>query len=131
MQAVGTKDTGPEMLVRRILHAAGYRYRLHAKDLPGSPDIVMRSRKKAIFVHGCFWHGHGCAKGMAPKSRQEYWLPKIEKNRERDSMAAALLSAAGWDILTVWQCQLKDVDELQPRLLDFVDGIKKPIDSLR
>jgi DNA mismatch endonuclease, patch repair protein len=84
MQAVKQKDTGPELLLRRALHRLGYRYRTHAKDLPGRPDLVFASRKKVIFVHGCFWHGHDCSKGRLPKSRPEYWIPKIEANKARD-----------------------------------------------
>lgn len=121
MRSVKTKDTGPELIVRRLLHAAGLRYRLHAKDLPGKPDIVFRRKKKAIFVHGCFWHGHGCDKGRAPKSKQDYWLPKLEANEGRDRRNVAALEAAGWTVLTVWQCDLKDIEALRKTLSDFVD----------
>ena len=122
MQAVGTKDTGPEMIVRRLLYAHGYRYRLHPKDLPGRPDVVFRSRKRAIFVHGCFWHGHGCKKGKAPKSRLEYWGPKLDRNRARDASNVAALEGHGWKVLTVWQCETRDLDSLAGRLMKFVDG---------
>ena len=84
MQAVRTRDTGPEMIVRRLLHSLSYRYRLHRNDLPGKPDVAFLSRRKAIFVHGCFWHGHGCPQGRPPKSRLDYWKPKLDGNRERD-----------------------------------------------
>lgn len=128
MQSVKTKDTGPEQLVRKALFAAGYRYRLHRKDLPGKPDIVFPSCKKAIFVHGCFWHGHGCSKGKLPKSRTEYWGPKIEANRQRDERNVETLQCAGWDVLVVWQCELSDRASAFERIARFVDGNKNPID---
>lgn len=105
MQSVQTRNTGPELSVRRILFNLGYRYRLHRRDLPGSPDIVFPGRRKVIFVHGCYWHGHGCAKGRLPKSRLEYWGPKIEANRARDKRNRRDLKATGWSALTVWQCE--------------------------
>jgi len=108
MQSVQTKDTGPELTLRRALFAAGYRFRLHRRDLPGSPDIVFPGRRKVIFVHGCFWHGHGCTKGQPPKSRKEYWLPKIEANRERDHRNVEELQRLGWSVRVVWQCELRD-----------------------
>ncbi|QQG35169.1 MAG: DNA mismatch endonuclease Vsr [Micavibrio aeruginosavorus] len=129
MQSVKAADTGPEWTVRHLLFAAGYRYRLHRRDLPGSPDIVFPGRKKAIFVHGCFWHGHNCPKGKAPKSRGEYWMPKLDANRARDEKALRHLQALGWDVLVIWQCEMSDKDELFNRLIDFVDDPKKPIDK--
>jgi DNA mismatch endonuclease (patch repair protein) len=108
MQSVGTKHTGPETKVRRTLHALGFRFRLHRKDLPGSPDIVLPKWRVAIFVHGCFWHGHGCAKGQPPKSRPDYWLPKIEANRARDRRNEKQLREQTWEVLTIWQCQITD-----------------------
>ena len=99
MQAVKSMHTKPEMAVRRLLHRMGYRYRLHRKDLPGRPDIAFGSRRKAVFVHGCFWHGHGCAKGRLPKSRLDYWQPKIAQNVERDRTKREQLEALGWDFL--------------------------------
>lgn len=128
MQSVKQKDTGPEQAVRRALFAAGYRYRLHRRDLPGSPDIVFPSRRKAIFVHGCFWHGHGCAKGRLPKSKTEYWGPKIEANRARDERNARDLKALGWDVLAVWQCELVDIQSALDRIRSFVDGSPNSID---
>lgn len=122
MQAVGTKDTKPEMIVRRALYAMGYRYRLHLKDLPGKPDIVFPGRKKAIFVHGCFWHWHGCPKGQLPKSRLDYWKPKLEANVARDRAKIEELKKGGWRVLVVWQCETRDTD-LTTRLVEFVDGI--------
>ena len=108
MQSVGQKDTGPEMTVRRILHGMGYRYRLHAKGLPGKPDIVFAARKRAIFIHGCFWHGHDCKKGRLPKSRMEYWGSKLKINKDRDVAVSDKLGCAGWQTLTLWECETKD-----------------------
>lgn len=121
MQAVRSKNTGPEMRVRRLLHSMGYRFRLHRKDLPGKPDIILPRYKKVIFVHGCFWHAHGCPKGQPPKSRSEYWLPKLAKNVERDRTKIEQLEKAGWKVLVVWQCETKDLGALAKRLHDFVD----------
>lgn len=128
MQSVGTAHTRPEMIVRKTLHALGYRYRLHRKDLPGKPDIVFSKKSKIIFVHGCFWHGHGCPKGRLPKSRLDYWGPKIERNRQRDGEIESALRMKGWDVLNVWQCELKDLHLLRCRLSAFLGPSKKPID---
>lgn len=114
------KDTAPEMIVRRLAHGAGFRYRLHRKDLPGKPDLCFPSRRKVIFVHGCFWHDHNCKSGRLPKSRPEYWLPKIAGNRERDKVTAAALAALGWKALTIWECRIKDNDALQERIVKFL-----------
>lgn len=122
MQSVKSKNTGPEMALRRMLHAKGYRYRLHRKDLPGRPDIVFASKRKAIFVHGCFWHGHQCSKGKLPKSKLNYWRPKIEQNKVRDARNVANLEVAGWQVLEVWQCEIVDEQELWPRLQEFVES---------
>ncbi len=111
MQSVGQKNTGPEVAVRKALHALGYRFRLHAKRLPGKPDIVFASRRKVIFIHGCFWHGHGCSKGHLPKSRQDYWKPKIEANKTRDERTVNELKKAGWESLVLWQCEVALIDE--------------------
>lgn len=121
MQAVKDKDTKPELVVRRLLHALGYRYRLHRKDLPGKPDIAFIGRRKAIFVHGCFWHWHGCPKGQLPKSRLDYWQPKLQENVNRDRTKIEQLEARGWRVLVVWQCELGDRERLATRLQDFVD----------
>ncbi len=129
MQAVKTTGTGPEMIVRRALFSLGYRYRLHSKRLPGRPDIVFHGRRKAIFVHGCFWHGHGCAKGRLPKSRLDYWGPKIVANCNRDARNVADLSALGWEVLTVWQCETLDLEALSERLTHFMDSQKFSIDK--
>jgi DNA mismatch endonuclease, patch repair protein len=120
MSRVGQKNTAPEMALRRALHRLGYRFRLHRRDLPGSPDIVFPSRRKVVFVHGCFWHGHDCRWGRLPKSRQEYWLPKIETNRERDKRALTELRDAGWEPLVVWQCELRDLEGAVDRVEAFL-----------
>ncbi len=122
MSQVGTKDTKPEMIVRRALHRLGFRFRLHRRDLPGSPDLVFPSRRKVIFVHGCFWHGHGCRWGQLPKSRPEYWQPKIETNHERDNRNLTMLRDAGWEPLVVWQCELKQPEDALERIVAFLDG---------
>ncbi|WP_084569473.1 very short patch repair endonuclease [Mesorhizobium sp. LNHC229A00] len=111
MGRIGGKDTGPEMIVRRLVHAMGYRCRLHDPGLPGKPDLVFRSRHKVIFVHGCFWHRHddsACKLARLPKSRSEFWLPKLEANAARDRRNQEGLRALGWDILVIWECELKD-----------------------
>jgi DNA mismatch endonuclease, patch repair protein len=122
MGRIKSRDTRPELVVRRILHAAGYRFRLHAKDLPGKPDIVSRRWRKAILVHGCFWHRHddpACKLARLPKSRLDFWLPKLETNRERDTRDLAALEALGWRVLVVWECQMRNKDELARRVLTF------------
>jgi DNA mismatch endonuclease (patch repair protein) len=118
MRRVKGKDTAPEMTVRRLLTRMGLRYRLHRPDLPGKPDIVMPGRKLAIFVHGCFWHGHDCARGArAPKANAEYWRAKIARNRARDLDHGAALRARGWRVLTLWECALKDEAALEDQIL--------------
>lgn len=108
MARIGPKNTKPELIVRRMLHAAGWRYRLHRKGLPGTPDIVFGSRKVALFVHGCFWHGHHCKLGRLPKTRPEFWSDKIDGNRARDARKVDQLVKQGWRVMTIWQCSLKD-----------------------
>ena len=121
MRAVKGRDTGPEMAVRRMLHAKGYRYRLHRKDLPGKPDLTFPSRRKAVFVHGCFWHGHPCPRGdRTPKTNADYWRRKIERNRQRYEAQQAALLDAGWGVLTVWECELRRGDELAARIEAFL-----------
>ncbi len=124
MQAIRGKDTGPELAVRRIVHRLGYRYRLHKKGLPGRPDLVFARRKKVIFVNGCFWHAHDCQYGRAPESRQDYWLPKLKRTKERDIENRAELESLGWEVLTVWECQIKGKDNtnLVDVLTTFLDG---------
>ncbi|MFW8594730.1 very short patch repair endonuclease [Cribrihabitans neustonicus] len=120
MAQIRAKDTKPEMLVRRIVHGLGYRYRLHRKDLPGKPDLVFGPRRKVIFVHGCFWHQHSCRAGRIPASRRDYWEPKLQRNVERDATHLAALTGSGWQVLTVWECETKDLDALRSRLLEFL-----------
>lgn len=121
MRAVKGYDTQPEMNVRRIVHGMGFRYRLHRKDLPGKPDLVFSSRKKIIFVHGCFWHGHDCARGArTPKSNRNYWEQKISRNRERDKKSQKALVKDGWDVLVVWECEMKAHDILETKLMNFL-----------
>lgn len=122
MRSVRTTNTGPEVTVRRALHRLGYRYRLHRRDLPGSPDIVFPGRRKAIFVHGCFWHGHSCRWGRLPKSRLDYWRPKIAANRERDTRNIRELLDSDWTPLVVWQCELRDEPAAIERIVAFLDG---------
>jgi DNA mismatch endonuclease (patch repair protein) len=119
MQSVRSRDTGPEMIVRRMLHRMGLRFSLHRKDLPGRPDIVLPKYKAVVFVHGCFWHGHGCPKGRLPKSRLDFWGPKIQRNRKRDTESVKMLKGEGWRVLTIWQCQTKDTDRLHGKLANF------------
>jgi DNA mismatch endonuclease (patch repair protein) len=128
MRSVGQKDTKPELIVRRLLHRCGYRYRLHARELPGRPDLVFPSRRKVIFVHGCFWHGHGCGKGRLPKSKLDYWSPKIAANKTRDERIVNELKAAGWACLDVWQCEIRQLDETLSRITQFLGppgGVEK------
>lgn len=120
MSRIGGKHTVPEVFVRRMLHELGYRFRLHRKDLPGTPDIVFPSRRKVIFVNGCFWHAHGCGIGQPPKSRRRFWVTKLERNRARDRRNVADLRAMGWRALTVWQCQTKAPKRLTRRLRLFL-----------
>lgn len=121
MARVKSKGTRPEMVVRRLLFSLGYRYRLHDRSLPGSPDIVFKRKKKAIFVHGCFWHRHdGCALARLPKSRLDFWIPKLEGNRERDARKLLQLKSLGWDAFVIWECELKDLNLLEKKLNGFL-----------
>lgn len=124
MAAVTGKNTGPELMVRKLLFGLGYRYRLHAKDLPGRPDIVFRKRQCVIFVNGCFWHGHDCPRGKAPSSNIEFWQRKINRNREHDARVEGELRRDDWRVLTIWQCETKDRAQLQRRLSRFLDHAK-------
>lgn len=118
MSRVRHKDTGPEIAVRRLVHQAGFRYRLHVAHLPGRPDLVFKGRKKVIFVHGCFWHAHhGCRYARVPKSRTDFWLTKLASNRVRDERNLRDLSAAGWEVLVIWECELR-----KPDLIDKIVG---------
>ncbi|MGD0961444.1 MAG: very short patch repair endonuclease [Methylomonas sp.] len=121
MRAVKSCDTKPEMLVRRMVYALGKRYRLHRSDLPGKPDLTFSSLKKIVFVHGCFWHGHDCKRGARPpKANADYWTNKIKRNRERDEQTQNALHAMGWEVLVVWECQIKDREALNERLKQFL-----------
>lgn len=131
MSRIRSKDTGPEWVVRRLVFAAGYRYRLHVRRLPGTPDLVFPGRKKIIFVHGCFWHLHeGCANCRIPKSRIAFWTSKLHGNRLRDEKNLADLLLTGWDVLTVWECELADRRAVQQKLCEFLDS-KAASQSLR
>lgn len=122
MQANRSKDTRPELALRKLLHQRGYRFRLHHKKLPGKPDIVFPSRQKAVEVRGCFWHGHGCHPlGQIPRTRPEYWQPKILGNRERDIRNMKALKSAGWEVLEVWECEVRaDPLKVLGRLIRFL-----------
>lgn len=121
MRAVKSRDTLPELIVRKLLTKRGYRYRLHVTALPGSPDIVFPSRRKAIFVHGCFWHGHACPRGArVPKTNSAYWKSKIARNKTRDSLHIKALKREGWQIRIVWECQVK-TPQLSASLAKFVE----------
>lgn len=125
MRANKGKDTKPEMIVRRLAHGMGYRYRLHRKGLPGKPDLVFESRRKVIFVHGCFWHHHpdpGCKIARLPKSRLDFWLPKLDANRVRDDRDEKALENLGWRVLTVWECELKDEERACDVIRSFLDS---------
>lgn len=117
MARVRGRGTGPEIVVREALWALGARYRLNAKHLPGKPDIVLAGRRLVVFVHGCFWHGHDCARGArVPKANRDYWIAKVARNRARDIESRGRLEAAGWRVETVWECELKDRTALEARL---------------
>lgn len=123
MRRVRAKDTRPEIQVRKFVFSMGYRYRLHDRSLPGTPDLVFRGARKAIFVHGCFWHRHArCALARLPKSRTNFWIPKLEGNRRRDCRNLARLRRAGWRALVVWECELSDVAALNKRIRGFLDA---------
>ena len=123
MSLVKSKDTKPELIVRRKLHGMGYRYRLHQRDLPGNPDIVVRKRRQAIFVHGCFWHRHNdpnCRLARMPKSKRHFWEPKLAANAERDQRNIAALTEMGWKVLVVWECELGNNEQLENKLRQFM-----------
>ncbi len=123
MRRIRSKDTRPELAVRKFLRELGFSgYRLHRKELPGKPDVVYVGRRKAIFIHGCFWHGHGCKVGSRrPKSNSDYWLPKIERNIQRDAAHGVALKKLGWQQLIVWECELKELEKLRPRITAFLE----------
>ena len=125
MSRIRSRDTTPEMCVRRLVHRMGYRYRLHAKELPGRPDLVFRPRRKVIFVHGCFWHQHpGCSRNRMPRSpeRRDYWQGKLNGNARRDQRNEAALREMGWRILVIWECETRHLDRLAQRVRTFLDA---------
>ncbi|MDQ2776025.1 MAG: DNA mismatch endonuclease Vsr [Acidobacteriota bacterium] len=122
MRRIRSKDTGPELIVRRLVHSLGYRYRLHRADLPGKPDLVFNRRRKVIFVHGCFWHQHSrCKITHVPRSNGDYWAPKLARNKARDVRTRAKLRKLGWHYLIIWECETKDPDKLKDRLVSFLE----------
>lgn len=131
MAAIKANDTKPEMLVRRYLHAHGFRYGLHNRKLPGSPDIVLRKYKTIIFINGCFWHGHeGCRYYRLPKSNIEFWQTKIELNRQRDIETIEALKAKAWRVITIWECELRNIAQRGETLIQLVKDIKGDLKSV-
>lgn len=131
MRRIRSKDTAPEMIVRRLVHRMGYRFRLHRKDIAGKPDLAFPARRKVIFIHGCFWHQHpGCREGRPPKSNVDYWIPKLERNRQRDNVAHEQLAASGWDALVIWECETRESRTLMMTLRRFL-GVRRQKSSRR
>jgi DNA mismatch endonuclease (patch repair protein) len=124
MARVRSKGTKPEWAVRRLVHSLGFRYRLHNQKLPGKPDLVFGTRRKIIFVHGCYWHRHNprCPLTRMPKSKLDFWRPKLEANHKRDDKNKRRLRAAGWDVLVLWECQLRDMSGITDRITRFLEG---------
>lgn len=120
MSRIKSKNTKPEITVRKILYSLGYRYRIHRKELPGSPDVIFSKRKKVIFIHGCFWHAHDCGRGFKPKTNVDFWKKKLDKNCERDRLVEKQILEIGWQSLTIWECQLKNETQLIDLLKDFL-----------
>lgn len=121
MRAVKSTNTKPEVAVRKLAHSLGFRFRLHVKNLPGSPDMVFASKRCVIFINGCFWHGHDCKRGSRkPRANADYWENKILKNRERDSRVAKMLEVSGWKILTIWECEIRSMDLLREKLWNYL-----------
>ena len=124
MSKVRSKNTKPEMKVRSLVHSLGYRYRLHAAEIPGKPDLVFRSRGKVLFIHGCFWHRHrGCPNNRTPKSRVDFWTKKLEGNKARDARIKRELTKMGWRYLVIWECQVKDADKLKRKIVSFLEDV--------
>jgi DNA mismatch endonuclease (patch repair protein) len=132
MASIPSKNTWPEITVRRLLHAMGYRFRLHCRQLPGCPDIILAKHKAVVFVHGCFWHQHeGCAGSHLPRARTGYWWPKLERNRRRDQEAVEALRALEWRVLVVWECEIRDLEKLRERLYAFLGAApRRPAPAL-
>ena len=125
MSRVREKNTCPELKVRSLVHRLGYRFRLHRKDLPGRPDLVFPSRKKIVFVHGCFWHGHDCVRGhRVPKTNSKYWIEKIQRNMERDSKHQSILKAMGWNVMVIWECEVNNSGILEEKIDGFLSSEK-------
>jgi DNA mismatch endonuclease (patch repair protein) len=125
MRQIRSKDTTPELVLRSLVHRLGYRFRLHRKDLPGNPDLVFPSRKKVVFLHGCFWHHHpSCPEGRIPGSRVDYWGPKLNRNQVRDAANQALLEEQGWGVLIVWECALRDTVVVKRTVKQFLGPAK-------
>ena len=122
MARIKGRDTAPERVVRSLLHGMGYRFRLHVRELPGSPDIVLPRHRKVILVHGCFWHGHGCRRGARPRSNSDFWNRKIDGNIERDKRDRKGLHSLSWKVLVVWECQIRHEEALRRRLQKFMAG---------
>lgn len=122
MRRIRSKNTRPEMTVRHLVHGMGYRFRLHRRDLPGSPDLVFGPRRKVIFVHGCWFHDHGCRASRLPKTNAEYWAKRFERNRERDANNLRELRESGWSAFVAWECELRDLAALTDALRSFLDG---------
>ena len=123
MSCVKSKNTRPELTVRRLVYGLGYRYRLHDTSLPGKPDLVFRSRRKVIFIHGCFWHGHAdCPKARIPKTRQDFWKEKMGNNARRDEENERALDRLGWKHLIIWQCQIKNVETVKGQVVAFLES---------
>lgn len=122
MRRITSKDTKPEIIVRRLVHSLGFRYRLHSKKLPGNPDIVFPKRRKVIFVHGCFWHQHdGCKSSHIPKTRRDYWEPKLNRTVFRDRKNQEKLRELGWDILIIWECETRDIKQIAGEIIAFLN----------
>jgi DNA mismatch endonuclease (patch repair protein) len=129
MQRIRSKDTAPELVLRRLIHGLGYRFRLHRKDLPGRPDLVFAKRRKIVFLHGCFWHQHpDCREGRTPATRRDYWVPKLKKNQIRDAASRALLEEQGWKVLIIWECELGNISAVKRAVMKFLGSVRQEKD---
>lgn len=126
MAKIRSCDTKPELMIRSLLHRLGYRFRLHLSTLPGKPDLAFPSRRKVIFVHGCFWHNHDCNVGHVPRSRSDYWKEKFERNKRRDEENSRKLDQLGWDHLVIWECEIKDLVAVRERAEAFLEETPAP-----